>query len=104
MFRSREEELILKKHKHQQLLKLFREVLTKVAALKTNTLQVSTSAHFQGDEFNFDITVFQLNGTNCSLSLYDFWEVKQCQKLVDAFISAIKSGDFEKVKAAKTRA
>lgn len=103
MFRSREEELILKKHKHQQLLKMFREVLSKVANLKLKSLHVSPSANFQGDEFNFDITVFQVNGTNCSLSVYDFWEVKQCQKLVDAFISAIKSDDFEKVAAVKAR-
>jgi len=104
MFRNREEELILKKYKHQQLLKMFREVLTKVANLKPNKLQVSTSAHFQGAEFNFDITVFQLNGTNTSLTVYDFWEIKKCQKLVDTFISAIRSDDFEKVKAVQTRA
>ena len=104
MFRSREEELILKKHKHQQLLKMFRDTLTKVSNLKTKKLQVSTSANFQGDEFNFDVTVFQLNGSNCTLTLYDFWEVKQCQKLVDAFISAIRTDDFEKVRTVKTRA
>lgn len=104
MFRNKEEELILKKHKHQQLLKMFREVLNKVANLKLKTLHVSPTANFQGDEFNFYITVFQVNGTNCSLTIYDFWEVKQCQKLVDAFISAIRSDNFEKVQAVNTKA
>ena len=103
MFRSREEESILKKHKHQQLLKMFRESLNKIAGLKLNTLHVSPAANFQGGEFSFEITVFQINGTNTSLTIYDFWEVDQCKKLVDAFISAIKTDDFKKVKATNTR-
>lgn len=104
MFKSREEELILKKHKHQQLLKMFREVLTKISKLKVKNLHVSPSANFNGDEFNFEITVFQVHGTNCALRIYDFWEVERCQELVDAFISAIRTDDFERVKLAKNYA
>lgn len=101
MFIGREEALILQKHKHQQLLKMFRYVLTKISNLKLNKLHVNVTAMFDGAGFNFDITVFELDGTNTSCMIYDFWDVKKCQKIVDAFISAIKAEDFEKVKAVK---
>lgn len=103
MFRSAEEELILRKHKHRQLLKMFRDVLTRVSTLKQVKMHVDVSAHFQGDQFSFDITVFNLKGDNTSLSIYDFWEEKQSQKLIDSFISAIKTEDFRNVKEAKRR-
>lgn len=99
MFKTREEDLILRKHKRQQLLKMFRDTLTRVSNLKQSKLHVTVSAMFQGEEFNFYITVFTSNGTNTSLMIYDFWEVKRSQKLVDVFMTAIKTGDFEKVKA-----
>lgn len=99
MFKTREEELVLMKHRHQQLLKMFRDTLTKVSNLKQTKLYVNVSAMFQGEEFNFDITVFTKDGTNTSLMVYDFWEVKKSQKLVDTFLAAIKTGDFEKVKS-----
>ncbi|MBT0664748.1 hypothetical protein KI809_10595 [Geobacter pelophilus] len=98
MFISREEKLVLKKHKHKQLLNMFRGVLTRVSGLKQGTLNVDVSAHFQDTGFSFDITVFTLRGDNTSLTIYDFWEVKQSQNLVDAYILAIKTGNFEKVK------
>lgn len=104
MFIGREESLILQKYKHQQLLKMFRHVLTKISNLKLNKLHVNVTAMFQGAEFNFDITVFELDGSNTACTIYDFWEVKECQKIVDAFISAIKTEDFEKVKAVKCTA
>jgi len=103
MFRTREEELVLIKHKQQQLLKMFRDTLTKVSNLKQSKLSVDVTAKFQVDRFNFDITVFTTNGTNVSLAVYDFWEVKRSQKFVDAFLAAIKTGDFEKVKAVRSR-
>jgi len=104
VFRSREEELVLIKHKHQQLLKMFRDTLTRVSNLKQSKLHVTVAAMFQGADFNFDITVFTTNGTNTSCTIYDFWEVKKSQKIVDVFVSAIKTGDFEKVKAVNCRA
>ena len=104
MFKTREEELILIKHRHQQLLKMFRDTLTRVSNLKQSKLHVTVAAMFQGEQFNFDITVFTSNGTNTSLMIYDFWEVKRSQKLVDVFMTAIKTGDFAKVKAVDCRA
>lgn len=102
MFKTREEELILRKHRYQQLLKMFRDVLTRISKLKQSKLHVTASAMFQGDEFNFDIIVFNgARGTNTSCTIYDFWEVKKSQKLVDTFMAAIKTGNFEKVKAVK---
>lgn len=101
MFRTRKEELILKKHTNKQLLNMFRTVLTKIANIKLRSLQVQATADFGDVEFNFSITVFELNITNTTLTIYNFWEVKQSQKLVDDFIKAIKSDDFNKVKAAK---
>lgn len=100
MFRSREEELVLKKHIHSQLLEMFRNTLTKVSNLKQSKLHVTVSAMFQGTEFQFEITVFTKAGDNKTLAVYDFWEVKKSQKLVNAFLAAIKTGDFEKVTAA----
>lgn len=97
---TREEQLILKNHKRSQLLNMFRNVLTKISNLKLDTLQVVVSADFTADKFHFDITVFG-EETNIALTIYDFWEVKQSQKLVDGFITAIKSGDFKKVQAAR---
>ena len=99
MFKTREEELVLKKHRHHQMLKMFRDTLTKVSNLKQTKLHVNASAMFQGEQFSFDITVFTKDGTNTSLMIYDFWEVKRSQKLVDVFMTAIKTGDFAKVKA-----
>ena len=104
MFKTREEELILRKHKHQQLLKMFRDVLTRISKLKQSKLHVTAAAMFQGAELNFDITVFNgASGTNTSCTIYDFWEVGKNKKLVDTFMSAIKTGDFEKVKAVNCR-
>lgn len=99
-YKTREEELILKKHRRSQLLNMYRNVLTKASNLKLDTLQVATSADFTADGFHFSITVFLADGTNTWLTIYDFWEVKQSQKLVDGFVTAIKSGDFKKVQAA----
>lgn len=99
-FKTREEALILKEYKRSQLLNMYRKALTKVSNLKLGTLQVTASAGFAAEEFYFDITVFG-EETNISLTIYDFWEVKQSQKLVDGFITAIKSGDFKKVQVAK---
>ena len=99
MFRSNEEELILKKHRHTQLLNMFRKTLTSIAALKQLQLHAAATAHFYGDKFNFEITVFDGRNDNTSLTLYDFWEIERSQKLVDTFMKAIKTGDFEKVKS-----
>jgi hypothetical protein len=103
MFRIREDELILKKHIHKQMLGMFRNTLTKVATIKQDQLHIETTARFQGDEFGFAITVFALTGGNTTLDIYSFWEIEQSQQLVDSFISAIKTGDFEKVQAAPRR-
>jgi len=103
MIKTQEEELMLKKYKHKQLLSMFRNVLTRVSNLKQRALHVDTSARFQCAEFCFEITVFTLSGNNTTLTIYDFQEVKKSQKLVDSFLSAIETGDFEKVKAEKTR-
>ncbi|QOX79815.1 hypothetical protein FY034_13030 [Trichlorobacter lovleyi] len=100
-YKTREEALILKEYKRSQLLNMYRKALTKVSNLKLGTLQVTASAGFTADGFHFEINVFELNGTNTSLTIYDFWELKQSQKLVDGFITAIKSGNFDKVQAAR---
>ncbi|CAB4211685.1 hypothetical protein UFOVP1419_4 [uncultured Caudovirales phage] len=104
MFKTREEESILRKHRRQLLLKMFKETLMKVLNLKQNELSVNVTAMFQPDCFQFDITVFTEGGLNTSLMVYDFWEIQKCQSLVDAFMSAAKTGDFEKVKAVNCRA
>lgn len=103
MFRTREEEQILMKHKHKELLDIFRTVLTKVASLKLSKLHVTCSADFHPDIFQFGITVFDQQATNVTLTIYDFWEVKASQKLINGFLAAIKTGDFTKVQAAKLR-
>lgn len=103
MFKTREDELVLIKHKHQQMLKMFRDTLTRVSNLKQSKLDVQVSANFMIDEFRFDITVFERNGTNTTLAIYDFWELKKSQKLVDTFLTAIRTGDFGKVKAVECR-
>lgn len=102
MFINKEEALILRQHKHREMLNMFRNALTKISALKQTTLHVSAAAHFLGADFSFDITVFVIDGTNTTLTIYDFWEVKESQKVIDAYILAIKTGDFEKVTSART--
>jgi len=101
MFKTREEELLLRELRRQQLLKMFRATLTEVSNLKQRTLQVNVSALFQVGQFSFDITVFSSVGDNKSLTIYDFWEVKESQKLIYTFLTAVKSGVFEKVKEVK---
>jgi hypothetical protein len=103
MFRSRDEELIIKKHRHQEMLALFRKTLATVARLKLLSLRVHVSAQFQGGEFGFEITVFNDGSSNVTLAIYDFWEVEDSEKLVKGFISAIKTDDFETVKSAERR-
>ncbi len=103
MLNTRYEELV-KKDKHKQLLNMYRNILTKVSNLKQNTLHVAVTANFMSEEFNFEITVFKTNGTYTTLFIYEFWNLKTSQELVDIFILAIKTGDFEKVKAARRTA
>jgi len=100
MFMSKDEESVLRKYRHQELLNMFRKVLTRISNLKQSNFQIQTSANFYGDEFRFEITVFTYGGTNTSLTIYDFWDVKKSAKLIDGFIQAIKKGDFNAVEAA----
>jgi hypothetical protein len=103
VFKTREEETFLIKHKHQQLLKMFRDTLTKVSNLKQKNLDIQGCSRFMAREgsYEFDITVFGPGNINTSLTIYDFWEIKASQKLVDTFLSAIKTGDYEKVKTVR---
>ena len=99
MFITKEERLILAKHKRAQLIKMYREVLTRIVQLNHEKLHVNVTAMFRNGEFSFDITVFDLTGDNTTLAIYDFYEIKKAQKYVNACISAVKIGNFEKVKA-----
>lgn len=103
MRRTHEDELVLKRHKQQQLLQMFHEILTELSILKQKKIHVHTTARFEGDEFHFDITVFELDGTNVTCTIYDFWEVKKSKKIVNAFMSAIKTDDFARVQSVCVR-
>ena len=105
MFKTREEELIIRKHLHKEMMALFRDTLTKVSNLKQNTLDIQVTSRFLNREktYEFEITVFGPGNINTSLSIYDFWEIDKSKKLVAGYLAAIKTGDFEKVKAADCR-
>lgn len=105
MFKTREEELIIRKYLHKEMMGLFRDTLAKVSNLKQNTLDIQVTSRFMNREktYEFDITVFGPGNINTCLHIYDFWEIGESKKLVAGYLTAIKTGDFEKVKAAKTR-
>lgn len=99
MFKTPEEQQILKEHKERELLQLFRKTLNRISNIKMKKLETHIEAKFGEDGFAFDITVFDVvNRGNKTLRIYEFYDLKKSKKYVDDLLCAIRSDDFEKIK------
>ena len=84
--------------RRKELLKMYRWALTKLSRVNCKTLLVEARIDITEGK-NIEIIVFEKDGTNCSMNLYDFYETERSRKSLERFIAAIKTDDFANVKA-----
>ena len=87
-----------KKERQKELLKMYRWALTKLPRVNCKTLRVDARIRITEDK-EIIITVFENDGTNCFMNLYDFYETERSRKSLERFIAAIKTDDFANVEA-----
>ena len=88
----------LKRERQKELLKIFRWSLTELSKINCKTISVNARIDITEDK-KIEVIVFEKDGTNCSMNLYDFYETKRSINSLKRFIAAIKTDDFANVKA-----
>lgn len=89
----------IKKAKRKEMTSLFRKAFTSLQRLRLTNIRLTLECGLGEGEFNFDITVFEENGSNCTLSFYNFQDLNKIEVNLDGLLKVIKCDDFEKVKS-----
>lgn len=94
-------EAILLKHKHAEMLSLYRKIVTSISKMTLVSLHINVTLSWGRDMPTFDVTVFDGIHDNTSFTCYDFRDIGAQGKIFDELVRIIRKDDFSKVKEFK---
>lgn len=97
-----EKEARLKEQTRKELLKIYRKHLTIISKITLKNIKVSMDIMFGTTRTSeFSITIYNNDGDNRTLTIYDFHEIERSKKALATLVDAIKQDSFEKIEAVK---